>query len=260
MTDVTQLLRGDATPQPQRQAVSGYVSPNKTAPAAFGDPLYVILPTYDPTRTWGPCKWGAAEGSTLPAQGAEVLVIFDDQNVPVVVWWEGSPAFSVSGSAGGVLTGTYPNPGMAAGAAATNVGTLGGDLSGTLPNPTIGAGKVTTSKIATGAVTTNEIADGTIAVGDLATATVQNFLQLLASGTRKLAFFTGSVTFTASTTSANTTFSHGLGATPVSVQITGTDLNTVWWGYNKSSTQITVRGSYASALSASFGFDCIAIA
>lgn len=42
-----------------------------------------------------------------------------------------------SGAAGGVLSGTYPNPGMAAGAAATNVGTLGGDLAGTLPNPTV---------------------------------------------------------------------------------------------------------------------------
>lgn len=40
---------------------------------------------------------------------------------------------------GGVLTGTLPNPGMAAGAAATNVGAVGGDLTGTLPNPTIKA-------------------------------------------------------------------------------------------------------------------------
>ena len=38
---------------------------------------------------------------------------------------------------GGVLTGTLPNPGMAAGAASTNIGALGGALAGTLPNPTI---------------------------------------------------------------------------------------------------------------------------
>lgn len=44
---------------------------------------------------------------------------------------------SPSGPAGGVLSGSYPDPGMAAGAAATNVGTLGGDLSGTLPDPTV---------------------------------------------------------------------------------------------------------------------------
>jgi hypothetical protein len=38
---------------------------------------------------------------------------------------------------GGVLTGTLPNVGLAAGAAATNVGTLGGSLAGTLPNPSV---------------------------------------------------------------------------------------------------------------------------
>ena len=40
---------------------------------------------------------------------------------------------------------------MAVGAAATNVGTLGGSLSGTLPNPTLAAGAVGTSQIAAGA-------------------------------------------------------------------------------------------------------------
>lgn len=41
------------------------------------------------------------------------------------------------GAAGGVLSGTYPNPGMAAGAAATNLGAAGGDLTGTYPSPTL---------------------------------------------------------------------------------------------------------------------------
>lgn len=36
-----------------------------------------------------------------------------------------------TGPAGGVLTGNYPNPGMAAGAASANIGTLGGDVSAT---------------------------------------------------------------------------------------------------------------------------------
>lgn len=41
------------------------------------------------------------------------------------------------GTLGGVLTDTLPNPGMAAGAASANVGALGGDLTGTLPNPAL---------------------------------------------------------------------------------------------------------------------------
>ncbi|MEZ7523998.1 hypothetical protein [Burkholderia vietnamiensis] len=45
-----------------------------------------------------------------------------------------------SGAAGGALSGTYPNPGLAVGAAAGNVGNLGGALSGTLPNPGLAAG------------------------------------------------------------------------------------------------------------------------
>jgi len=120
MTDVTQLLTGSGSPQPQRQVVAGYVSTNKPAPSAFGDPLYVVLPSFNTGAYYGPCKWGAAEGSTLPAQGAEVLVCFDDSGVPVVVWWEGSPEFAPSGAAGGDLTGSYPNPTIGAGKAGTD--------------------------------------------------------------------------------------------------------------------------------------------
>lgn len=44
---------------------------------------------------------------------------------------------------GGVLTGTLPNPGLAGGAAAANIGGLGGSLTGTLPNPSIANTPVT---------------------------------------------------------------------------------------------------------------------
>ncbi len=59
-----------------------------------------------------------------------------------------------TGAAGGVLSGTYPNPGMAAGAAASNVGTVGGDLAGTLPNPTVVALETTSgpTRLAVGAI------------------------------------------------------------------------------------------------------------
>jgi hypothetical protein len=70
---------------------------------------------------------------------------------------------------GGVLTGNLPNPGMAAGAAATNIGALGGVLGGTLPNPTMAAGAAATNVGSLGGVLGGTLPNPTMAAGAAAT-------------------------------------------------------------------------------------------
>jgi hypothetical protein len=60
---------------------------------------------------------------------------------------------------------------LASGAAATNVGTLGGSLSGTLPNPTLAANSVGASQITDGTVGTAELAAGAVTNAKLAADT-----------------------------------------------------------------------------------------
>lgn len=105
-----------------------------------------------------------------------------------------------SGAAGGVLSGTYPNPGLAAGVAATNVGTLGGDLNGsTLPNPTIKA-----SVALTGTPTVPTAAFGTSSTQIASTAFVlANTLALNTAGARTV--YVGTTTITVNPGAAGAT-------------------------------------------------------
>lgn len=91
MPDPSIQVRG-VIPAPQRLVVDGYVSTVQPAPGSFSDSLYVIVPEMSTEVPLGPCEWMEGHGTALPAQGAKVVVVFDEREVPVIVWWEGQYA------------------------------------------------------------------------------------------------------------------------------------------------------------------------
>jgi hypothetical protein len=86
MSNPAQMLSSPGIPP--RAVVSGYVSKSKPAPASFGDPVWVIVPSHS-LEVAIPSEWGAIHGATLPAQGALVTLVYDENDTGVVVWWAG---------------------------------------------------------------------------------------------------------------------------------------------------------------------------
>lgn len=116
MADLTQLLFTGGRAPLQRTVIRGQVSRVQSLPSSFSDPLHVLVPNWSVNEYFTITDWPACHGSTLPSGGAAVVLVRDDQNNLICVWWdnEANPvAFAPSGPAGGDLTGSYPHPTVA---------------------------------------------------------------------------------------------------------------------------------------------------
>jgi hypothetical protein len=105
--------------------------------------------------------------TSFPSTQGSANTVLKNDGSGNLTW--GSASGSPSGSAGGDLTGTYPNPTIA-----NDAITSAKILDGTVSNSDISANAITTSKVANGTVTTSKMADSAISGLKLLTYAVTN--------------------------------------------------------------------------------------
>jgi len=145
--------------------------------------------------TIGAIDWGSAAkfiqveidpdgSSNFINMGAAQLL-----SVPYALYAGRSSTGVPTGAAGGVLTGSFPNPSIANGVITQSMlangviptslppnGNAGGDLTGTYPNPDINNGAVTSNKLGDNSVTTSKLVDASVTSAKLAAGVIPTSL------------------------------------------------------------------------------------
>jgi hypothetical protein len=108
--------------QQNPQTLNGMISLRQPAPQSLIDPLYVVLPEWNPNIYFEVLDWPACHGTELPPAGNECLLQYDHQDNLRCTWWQGTTDFSdlELGAFGGDVSGV---------ASSANVSTvLGGQV------------------------------------------------------------------------------------------------------------------------------------
>lgn len=70
--------------------------------------LPVVLPDWDDTLQWGPCRWQFKDNVNFPQRGDGCLVIFDNNREPwITSWWQEADYIPPAGGGGGVTTNNW---------------------------------------------------------------------------------------------------------------------------------------------------------
>ena len=90
--DVRTLVNARPTGQLAQQIVSGYVSVNQPAPTGTSGNgiLSVIVPSWSSEHAMQFTDWPDCHGATAPAAGDFVLLAYDEQRIPHVIYWIGT--------------------------------------------------------------------------------------------------------------------------------------------------------------------------
>lgn len=148
--------------------VDGYVSKFKPAPTSFGQPVWVVIPSYS-IETPYLCNWAAIRGGSMPPQGARCQVAMSNEGVPTVIWWEG-PTTGSPLSPGSVTTIDLAEEAVTSAKIAANA-IIGSKLNN---------GAVAESKIAGEAVTAAKIHSEAVTEAKLAAAVTAKLIETTA--------------------------------------------------------------------------------
>lgn len=88
-TDVTSLIGARPKGNRLQDIVSGYISTEQPAPTNFNANAHVVIPSHNPEGSTA-LAWPAIHGNTMPAQGAQALVAYDQNSTPFLIWWAGT--------------------------------------------------------------------------------------------------------------------------------------------------------------------------